>query len=79
MDDYTNNIKPIYKTYVSEQGLQTYHEKVKEALKKRALKSDLEAYLKKTEASETYVKKDELNDEIQIDPISNDEINEICD
>ena len=34
-------IKPIYKTYVSEQGLQTYHEKVKEALLRRALKTDL--------------------------------------
>lgn len=66
------------KTYLNYQGLQTYHEKVKEALSRRALKTDLEEYLKKIEASATYVTKDELNDEIQIDPISDEEINDIC-
>lgn len=72
------NVPSLIKTYVSEDGLRTYHEQVKAALRKRALKSDLEAYLKKTEASETYVTKDELNDEIQIDPISDEEIDDIC-
>lgn len=35
------NVPSLIKTYVSEDGLRTYHEQVKEALKRRALKSDL--------------------------------------
>lgn len=84
MADSNTNITPsvpnlaVYKTYLDKEGLQAYHEKVKEALRKRALKSDLDAYLTKVEASETYVTKNDLNDEIEIDSITDEEIEDIC-
>ena len=75
----TTTITPVVKSYLDKDGLQAYHNKIKEALQKRALKTDLEAYLKKVEASEVYVTKIELDEQIDIDPITDEEINNICD
>lgn len=43
------NVPSLIKTYVSEDGLRTYHEQVKAALRKRALKSDLKDWALRTE------------------------------